>query len=174
MGRYVLAAILAASLGATGAAAQGEVDRAGAQVDWSVFQTGEAAARVCWIVSKPKAIEARRAGKKVTASRGDIYLMVAARPAQNIRNEVSTVVGYTLKKNSTVRVNIGGTAFSMFVEGDKAWLENAAADDRMIEAMKKGAQATLTAESERGTTTIDTYSLNGFTAALSEAQRLCK
>ncbi|PKP62545.1 MAG: hypothetical protein CVT86_07515, partial [Alphaproteobacteria bacterium HGW-Alphaproteobacteria-8] len=52
--------------------------------------------------------------------------------------------------------------------------ENSAADDQIVAAMKRGTDAVLTGVSNRGTTTIDTYSLLGFTAALDEAQRLCR
>ncbi len=167
------AAALAAALAATGAAAQTAFESASVQRDWSVFQSGDGAARVCWIVSKPTKSEARRGANRVTVTRGDIYLMVAARPGQGVKNEVSTVIGYTFRPDSTVRVDIGTGTFQMFTDGDKAWPENAAADDQIVAAMKRGTDAVLTGVSSRGTTTIDTYSLLGFTAALDEAQRLC-
>lgn len=162
---------LAALAGA--AAAQSQFDWAGKQGDWDVFHTGDGTSRVCWIVSEPKRSAARRGGSNVSVSRGAMYMMVAVRPGQSVRNEVSTVIGYTFQNNSTVKVDIGSTSFTMFTDGDKAWLENGAADDRVTEAMRRGAEATLTGVSSRGTTTIDTYSLSGFTAALNEAQRLC-
>lgn len=174
-GALAAAAMLAATLATVGAAqAQQTFERAGAQVDWSVFEAGQGDARVCWVVSKPKRSEARRGSQRVQVNRGDMYLMVAVRPAQNVRNEVSTVIGYTFRENSQVRVDVGSSRFSMFVDGDKAWPENAASDDQIVAAMKRGAEAVLTGVSSRGTTTIDTYSLIGFTAALDEAQRLCR
>ena len=39
--------------------------------------------------------------------------------------------------------------------------------------MKRGAEATLSARSERGTNTKDSFSLLGFTAALEEAESRC-
>jgi len=99
--------------------------------------------------------------------------MVAVRPAQGVRNEVSTVIGYTFRENSTVRVAIGSATYSMFTADDKAWPENQAADDQLVAAMKRGADAVLTGVSSRGTTTIDTYSLIGFTAAVEQAQSIC-
>ena len=41
-------------------------------------------------------------------------------------------------------------------------------------AMKAGSQAVLTAHSSRGTQTVDTFSLLGFTAAMDDAQSRCK
>ena len=173
MARMILVAVLMGAF--SGAAlAQTEFERAAATRDWSVFEAGEGASRVCWSLSRPKNSEARRGGARASVNRGDIYLMVAVRPGQGVRNEVSTVVGYTFRENSTVRVDIGSGTFSMFTDGGNAWLENAAADDQMVAAMRRGVDAVITGVSSRGTTTIDTYSLLGFTAALEEAQRLCR
>jgi invasion protein IalB len=168
------AVIVLTAAGATGASAQTAFEWAGKQGDWDVFHTGEGSSRVCWTVSKPQRQEARRGSQRVSVNRGDTYLMVAVRPAQGVRNEVSTVIGYTFRENSTVRVAIGSSTFSLFTAGDKAWPENAAADDQLVAAMKRGANAALTGESSRGTTTVDTYSLSGFTAAIEQAQSLCR
>jgi invasion protein IalB len=175
MTKHFIGGALAAAFLLTAGAGQAQqtFERTAAQADWSVFQAGQGDNRVCWTLSKPTQSEARRGNQRVQVNRGDMYLMVAVRPAANVRNEISTVIGYTFRENSQVRVDIGSNRFSMFVDGDKAWLENAAADNQMVEAMRRGAQAVLTGVSSRGTTTIDTYSLIGFTAALQEAQRLC-
>ena len=170
-----VAAALALALGLSPApsTAQTEHERAGAQRDWSVFAVGEGADKVCWIVSKPKRWEARRGGSRVEVNRGDIYLMVANRPAQNVRDEVSLVVGYPLKPDSTVRLDIGSDSFAMFVEDDTAWTQPAD-DSRVVAAMRRGVEAVATGVSARGTTTIDTFSLLGFTAALEQSAELCR
>lgn len=163
----------AVALAAYGAAAQTQFERAGAQRDWSVFASGEGAERVCWIVTKPTGWRAERDGRRVDVNRGDIYLMVATRPGQDVGNEVSWVAGYPIRENGSVRLDIGGENFALFASGENAWPEDAAADDRVVDAMKRGSEAVATGTSTRGTTTIDTFSLMGFTAALEEAQRLC-
>jgi hypothetical protein len=160
--------------GAAETRAQTKVQAAGANRDWAVYADGEGADRMCWILSTPKRSAARRGGSNVRVNRGDIYLTVAHFPASGVRNEVSTVIGYPFREGSSVEVRIGSDSFSMFTQGEKAWLPDAAADSRMVDAMRRGAEATLTGISSRGTTTIDTYSLIGFTAALEEADRLCQ
>jgi len=45
---------------------------------------------------------------------------------------------------------------------------------KMVQAMKRGAKATLTGRSSRGTKTEDTFSLKGFTAAVEDASKRCK
>ncbi|MEM9794694.1 MAG: invasion associated locus B family protein, partial [Pseudomonadota bacterium] len=47
-------------------------------------------------------------------------------------------------------------------------------DTELIEAMRRGSSAQITAVSSRGTQTIDDFSLLGFTAALEKAEELCQ
>lgn len=175
-GRALVAGFVAGmmALGATAAAAQATFESVATQRDWFVFEAGSGRDRVCWIVSKPKSSAARRGNQTVQVSRGDMYLMVSNRPGAGVRNEVSTIIGYTFRQGSEVRVDIGNDRFTLFTDDDKAWAEDAAADARLIEAMKRGAEAVVTGVSSRGTTTIDTYSLLGFTAALDDAEARCK
>ena len=173
-GAWLAAVPLTLSLivGAASAAAQQTTERVDAKRDWSVFTASEGE-KVCWIVTQPTTSVAKRGGKQVKVRRGPIYLMVAVRPAKGAKNEVSMVSGYPFAKGSSVSAKIGSNGFEMFTEGEGAWLASAEDDDRMVTAMKRGATAVLTGESERGTTTIDTFSLLGFTAALESARSLC-
>ncbi|MEL6597855.1 MAG: invasion associated locus B family protein, partial [Pseudomonadota bacterium] len=43
----------------------------------------------------------------------------------------------------------------------------------LVAAMKRGAEAVVTGRSGRGTTTKDTFSLLGFTAAVEDAEARC-
>jgi len=170
----LFAAAMAAGLAALSvgeAAAQQIANRVEAYRDWSVF-TADANGPVCWIVTQPKTWEARRGGSRVTVNRGDIYLMVAIRPQQGVAQEVSVVSGYPYRDGSTVRAEIGGTRYEMFTQGENAWLRPGS-DEGMVEAMKRGSTAVVTGVSSRGTTTIDRFSLLGFTDALNAARGRC-
>jgi hypothetical protein len=164
-----------AALGAATVAAQTVEERVGGHRDWSVYEHGSGAGRVCWVATTPKRWTARRGGSDVTGSvrRGEIYLNVAVRPGQNVRNEVSFIAGYPLRENTAVRVSVGGDRFEMFSQGETAWLENADSDNEVVAAMKAGIDAQIVGVSARGTQTTDTFSLLGFTAALEDAQKLC-
>ena len=83
----------------------------------------------------------------------------------------STTVEGTLR--SSGNVNISGTEFELFTEGEWAWPATPAEDAKLITAMKRGADAVVTARSSRGTTTKDTFSLLGFTAAVEDAEKRC-
>lgn len=169
-------ALIAATLSfgmAQNAQAQQVANRVDAKRDWSVF-TADADGKVCWIVTQPKSTTARRGGKPVQVNRGDIYLMVSVRPNQGVKNEVSVVSGYPYAPGSKVEVKIGSAQFDMFTAGENGWLDSPDIDARMVAAMKGGATAVVTGKSARGTQTIDTFSLLGFTDAMNLAQDLCK
>jgi hypothetical protein len=144
-----------------------------AKRDWSVFRaSGEP--KECWIVTIPSSSEATRNGEKVTPDRGDILLMVTNRPGTNTQGEISFKSGYPIKENSTVNLRVGSASFELFIDGEWAWPANPEEDQKVIAAMQRGASAVATAVSERGTTTVDNFSLLGFSAAMESAQTMCK
>jgi len=166
-----LGALLAGlSIGSV-AMAQDSTNRVAAKTDWSVFV--EDGPTECWIVSAPKGTVNTRDGKVVAVNRGDILLFVSFRPGSNVAGEVSFTGGYPFKEGTTVNVKIGDASFELFVDGEWAWPASPSEDDKIRTAMKRGASAIVTGVSSRDTTTEDTFSLLGFTAALDEAERRC-
>lgn len=162
--------VLAVAAGA--ALAQEEsTNRVAVETAWSVFVEDEP--QECWSVSSPTNTVNTRDGEVVSVKRGDILLFVTFRPGSNVAGEISFTGGYPFADDSTVSLDIGGTEFELFTEGEWSWPETAETDAEIVEAMKKGTDATLTARSSRGTTTEDTFSLLGFTAAFEEAQERC-
>ena len=157
---------------ATGAMAQEEsTNRVAAQTDWSVFV--ESDPTECWGVSAPKETVNTRDGRIVAVRRGDIRFMVFYRPGEDVKGQVAFTGGYPFAPGSTVNMQIGSNSFEMFTEGEWAWPASEADDAKIITAMKRGAQAVLTARSSRGTQTVDTFSLLGFTAAIEDAEARC-
>lgn len=154
------------------ASAQGQSDnRVAEQTDWSVFV--EANPKECWTVSAPKETVNTRDGRVVAVKRSDILLMVFYRPEAGVKGQVTFTGGYPFAKDSTVGLDISGTQFEMGSDGEWAWLRSTEDDAKVIEALKRGSTAVLTARSARGTQTKDTFSLLGFTAALEDAQKRC-
>ncbi len=167
-----LAAAAIVFAGATAGLAQEEsTNRVASETDWSVFVEDDPTE--CWSVSSPKQTVNTRDGNVVSVRRGDILLFVAFRPGSGVAGEVSFTGGYPFADGSTVALEISGTTFQLFTEGEWAWPASAEDDARITTAMKRGAEAKLTARSSRGTQTEDTFSLLGFTAAMDEAQRRC-
>ena len=165
----VAAALLASST--IGAIAQEETNRVSADTDWAVFQGEEP--KECWAVTAPKETVNTRDGRVVSVRRGDILLFVTFRPEQKIASEVSFTGGYPFAPGSTATLEIGGTKFELFTEGEYAWPATPEEDKKIVTAMKRGANAIISARSSRGTRTKDTFSLLGATAMIEEADKLC-
>ena len=104
--------------------------------------------------------------------RGNFYVLVY----KNIGNPDTVVqieAGYSYKVPSDIIVNIDKGDYKFYTTEDlptAAWTEE---DNKVIFAMKKGLELKVTGESSRGTTTIDKYTLNGFTAAYNKLVEEC-
>lgn len=138
--------------------------------DWTVFSATNP--KECWAVSPPKKTVNTRDGKPVEVQRGDIRLYVAYRPGA--AGEVSFSGGYPFASGSTVDLAVGGQTFKLFTEGESAWTGSPADDEKVIGALRAGSDAVLTGRSGRGTTTVDTFSLTGITAATNRAREACQ
>ena len=171
-GPVALAAAFAAALtgSMTLAVAQESTNRVAANTDWSVFV--EESPKECWGVSAPKQTVNTRDGQPTQVRRGDILLFITFRPGGGA-GEVSFTGGYPFAGGSTVEMDIGGTKYNLFTDGEWAWSGSKEEDARIIAALKAGSSAILTARSGRGTQTQDTFSLLGFTAAMDEASKRC-
>ena len=139
---------------------------------WSVFEDNDP--RECWAVSAPTETVNTKDGRVVAVRRGDILLMTFFRPGAGVQGQITFTGGYPFAGGSTVNLNIDGTEFEMFTEGEWAWPASTDDDAKVLAAMKRGAEAVLTARSSRGTQTKDTFSLLGYTAAVEEAEKRCQ
>lgn len=151
--------------------AQESTNRVAAKTDWSVFV--ESDPKECWGVSAPKETVNTKDGQVVAVRRGDILFFVTFRPASGVAGEVSFTGGYPFAPGSTVNLQVDASSFELFSDGEWAWSASPAEDAKIIETLKKGGSAVLTARSARGTQTKDTFSLLGFTAAMDEAAKRC-
>ena len=166
-----LAAItLAGAAAQAPVSAQESTNRVATMTDWNVFT--EESPKECWGVSKPKESVNTRDGKPAAVTRSDILLFVTFRPGKP--GEISFTGGYPFAGGSTVEVSVDGNAFQLFTDGEWAWPGSAEDDAKLLAALKAGTNATLTARSGRGTQTVDTFSLRGFTAAMEDAGKRCQ
>jgi hypothetical protein len=62
----------------------------------------------------------------------------------------------------------------MYTQGDGIWIKNAAEEGRLIDAMRKSADATVKGVSSRGTQTTDIFSLKGLSQALDKVGQDCR
>jgi invasion protein IalB len=130
--------------------------------DWGAYSYQANGAKNCFVLSKPTS--------KSPADRdhGDVYFMVAKK-ADGSGFEPQFRAGYSFAENSDVTVNVDGKAFTMFTQGDGAWLRNKAEEPSLVQAMRAGSKMNVKGQSRRGTATSYDYSLSGVTAALADA-----
>ena len=137
--------------------------------DWSALFDREGKNIVCYMASSPQKSEGKY------TQRGNVYMVITHRPADKTYDVVNFVAGYTYKNSAPVTVKIGkDTITDLFVDGDKAWAMNAAADKKLVDAMKKGERLIIEGTSSKGTLTKDSYSLKGFTAAYRAISSKCR
>ncbi|MEM6384693.1 MAG: hypothetical protein AAF718_00515 [Pseudomonadota bacterium] len=170
-GRIVSSLAVALAMCGTTGLAQEQSNRVAAETDWAVFEGNEP--KECWAVTAPKETVNTRDGNVVSVRRGDILLFVTYRPEQEISGEISFTGGYPFADGSTATLKIGEATFELFTEGEYAWPATPADDQKIVTAIKRGADAVITARSSRGTQTQDTFSLLGATAMIEEAEKLC-
>lgn len=163
-------AVAAITFAGAAASAQESTNRVATMTDWNVFT--EESPKECWGVSKPKETVNTRDGQPVSVRRGDILLFVTFRPGKP--GEISFTGGYPFASGSTVDVSIDGQNFQLFTDGEWAWPGSAEDDAKVLAAMKAGTNAVLTARSGKGTQTVDSFSLRGFTAAMEDAEKRCQ
>jgi len=138
--------------------------------DWGAYMGNSGGRKVCFALAKPASSETVPPGRP----RDPAYLFVSTRPSENIRNEVSAIVGYPLKPNSEATVEIGSDKYAMYTQNDGAWIKNAAEESRMVDAMRKGGDLVVKGVSSRGTQSTDRYSLKGLGQALDKVGQECK
>jgi hypothetical protein len=139
----------------------------GSYGEWGAF-TAQGKGKMCYALAKPK----ERA--PATLKRDDAYIFISNRPAENVRNEVSIIMGFPMKDNSEPKAEVGGATFDLVAKGSNAWLKNPAEEGQFIEAMKKkGARLVVRASSNKGNSSVDTYALAGVGEALARIHKDC-
>lgn len=144
---------------------------------WVAYSFQGAGGRQCYALGSPQSSEPKDI-QPGTARRNATNLFVTHRPGQNVRNEVSIVIGYVFKDKSNASVEVVSQGqprrFSLFTRDQGAWLQNAAEESQFVEALRKGRELKVHGVSQRGTATTDTYALTGIAQALDRIGQECK
>ena len=168
------AAAGAAAAGAAAAArpAQAATGPGGASLvssygDWGVYTAQTGRSKICYALSQPT----DRLPKNL--NRDPAYLFVSFRPAENVKNEVALVLGFTAKENGPAEAAVGNASYALITKATNAWLKNPAEEGQAISTMARAGTMTVKTQSARGSSLTDRYSLNGFSKALEHARREC-
>jgi len=84
------------------------------------------------------------------------------------------MIGYPLKPGSEGALEVGSAKYAMYGQGDGLWIKNAAEEDAMVDALRKGADVTIKGVSVKGTQTTDVFSLKGLAQALDRIAQDCR
>lgn len=134
---------------------------------WSAYVFVENGSKVCYMASIPVKDEGDY------TRRGAIYALITNRPAEGTKNVFSYIAGYPYKPGSDATVKIDSNVFTLFTQDDTAWAPDGAVDEKITAAMRKGTSLVVKGSSSRGTTTTDTFSLEGSGAAHDAITKEC-
>ncbi|KAB2875315.1 MAG: hypothetical protein F9K38_14785 [Pseudorhodoplanes sp.] len=141
--------------------------------DWGAYAASPGGRKVCFALAKPVAGETNPPNRRNETM--SVHLFVSSRPAEKVKDEVSLLIsGYTFKPSVDATIQIGNATFPMYTQKDGAWIKNAAEEARLVEAMRKSGDMTIKAVTERGTETIDRFSMKGVDQALSRVAQECR
>jgi hypothetical protein len=155
-------------LGASPAVAQ-EPKLIGEFNDWAAYSYNSKSGKVCYAVSQPKESSPKN------VNRDPVHFLITNRVADKVRGEVNTIIGYPFEKGSTATLAVDdASTFKLFTSGDGAWADSPQKDKQVVTAMMRGNRMTVTGRSQRGTRTVDKYSLSGVTAAINKINDACQ
>ena len=147
--------------------AEEEVEQIGKFKDWKAMVIYEPSGKVCFAQSSPT-LQSPKLKKR------EAKLFVSFRPEENIVNEISVTPGYEFNKKNSVLATSGKNKFKFdIMEQGFAWIADNKIELKMIKRMKKGSRIMITGYDEKGSQTIDHYSLLGFTKAYNTAKKAC-
>jgi|TARA_B100000787_G_scaffold162608_1_gene143484 hypothetical protein len=144
-----------------------EIKKIGKFKDWEVMVLSENTGKVCFAQSAP-ILQAPKSNKR------DAKLFVTFRTSEKIINELSVTAGYKFNKNNSVTATSGKNKFKFDIkEQGFAWIADGKIEFRMVSRMKKGSRIMITGYNQKGSQTIDHYSLLGFTKAYNASKKAC-
>lgn len=155
---------------APAAAGSAEPNLIGQFGTWGAYTASPNGKKVCFALAKPASSKTNPPNKP----RDPSFAFISTRPAEKVTNEVSIMIGYQLKPGSEGSIEIGSSRYAMYAQGDGLWIKNAAEEGRLIDALRKGADATVKGSSAKGTETVDTFPLKGLAQALDKLAQECK
>jgi len=144
-----------------------EIKKIGKYKDWQAMTVIDESGKVCFAQSSP-ILQAPKSNKR------DAKLFVAFRPVEKIINEVSVTGGYEFNNKNSVTATSGKNKFKFDIKQQGfAWIADTKVETKMIKKMKKGSRIMITGYNQKGSQTIDHYSLLGFTKAYNTVKKAC-
>ena len=144
-----------------------EVKKMGTHKDWETYVVESDTGKVCFAQSKP----VLQAPKKNSR---EARLFISFRPGENITNEISITSGYEYNNKNSITAISGKNKYKFdIVQESFAWITSNKIEKKMIKIMQKGSRIMVTGYNQKGSQTIDHYSLLGFTKAYKATKANC-
>ena len=144
-----------------------EVKKMGTHKDWETFVINSDTSKVCFAQSKPVL-------QSPKSSSREARLFISFRPGEKITDEISVTGGYEFNNKNSVLAKSGKNKykFDILQEGF-AWITSTKLENKMIKTMTRGSRIMITGNTQNGSSTIDHYSLLGFTKAYNATKANC-
>ena len=143
------------------------VSRLASFQDWSLYTDEKSPHLFCFLTSEPKSSD------PADTPREPPRVYITAWPKEGVKAEPSIRLGFPAKKGSDISVAINNASFKLFAADERAYVQDATQELKLIDAMKKGNKLAVTATTATGTSITDTYSLTGLGQAIQELHATC-
>ena len=144
-----------------------EVKKVGKFKDWETIIITEQTGKVCFAQSVP-VLQAPKSNPR------EARMFVSFRPAEKINDEISVTGGYEFNNQNSITATSGKSKYKFDIAQEGfAWIADNKLENKMIKTMKKGSRIMIIGHNQKGSQTIDHYSLLGFTKAYNAAKTSC-
>ena len=144
-----------------------EVKKMGTHKDWETYIINSESGKVCFAQSKPILQSPKNNPREAR-------LFITFRPNEKILNEISTTAGYDFNTKNSITAKSGKNKYKFnMVKTNFAWIDGNKIEKKMIRIMQKGSRIMITGHNQKGSQTIDHYSLLGFTKAYKATKANC-
>ena len=144
-----------------------EVKKMGTHKDWETYVINNEQGKVCFTQSKPVLQSPKNSSREAR-------LFITFRPGEKITNEISITAGYEFNTKNSITATSGKNKYKFNIAQEGfAWITDNKLENKMIKIMKKGSRIMITGYNQKGSQTIDHYSLLGFTKAYNAAKTSC-
>ena len=144
-----------------------EVKKVGKFKDWEAMIIVEQTGKVCFAQSIP-VLQSPKSNLR------EARIFVSFRPGEKVSNEISITGGYEFNKKNSIIATSGKSNYKFDIAQEGfAWIADNKLENKMIKTMKKGSRIMITGYNQKGSQTIDHYSLLGFTKAYNAAKTSC-
>ena len=142
-----------------------EVKKIGKFKDWETMILKNDSELVCFTQTRPVLQSPKNNPREAR-------LFVTFRPNEKIIDEISITSGYEFNNKNSVIAKSGKSKYKFDIFQDNfAWMADNKKEKKMIKTMKKGSRIMITGYNQKGSQTIDHYSLLGFTKAYTAAKK---